>query len=60
MSKSQKSDDQGGVPVRTGDPVHDYPDGIPVVVPPVPDDVPESADSGPKAGQQAAPQKKES
>lgn len=51
-------EDQGGVPVRVGDPLHEYPDGVPVVVPT--EDVPESPDSGSKSGQKAAPQKKES
>lgn len=59
MSEKQ-NDNEGGVPVRVGDPVHEYPKGIPVVVPPGAEDVPESSDSGSKSGQKAAPQKKES
>lgn len=55
---SAPADNEGGVPVRFGgDPVHEYPEGIAVVVPPGPEDVPESSDSGSKSGQKAAPQK---
>lgn len=54
----QQSEDQGGVPVRVGDPVHEYPEGVPVALPADSADVPEPSGAGSKSGQKAT-QKKE-
>lgn len=59
MSKNPEPDDQGGVPVRVGDPLHEYPEGIPVALPAGPEDVPEPSGAGSKSGQKATSQKKE-
>lgn len=56
---TKKTADSPGVPVAFNEDAPE-PRPIPVAIPPSAEDVPESNDSGPKSGQKAATQKKES